>query len=97
MVKWFTEAFGREEGKTADFSGAIIPYDIKVDLCSQLNELYKYQRSTSFTDLGPWSHRFSSFKIFKTETAGLFETTCKLHVELSWGWEIKSFHPGFHP
>ena len=38
------------------FSETIVVYDIKVGRCSQLNEymkLYEYQRSRSFTDLGP--------------------------------------------
>ena len=37
-----------------DFSETIIVYDIKVGICSELNEnmnLYAYQRSMSFTDL----------------------------------------------
>ena len=39
-----------------DFSETIEVYDIKVGRCSQLNEYMKlseYQRSRSFTDLGP--------------------------------------------
>ena len=47
-----------------EFSEAIIAYDIKVDLCNQLHELHKYQRSRSFIDLGPRFLRFSNFKIF---------------------------------
>ena len=42
--------------KTMDFSETILVYDIEVGRCSQLNEymkLYEYQRSRSFTDLGP--------------------------------------------
>ena len=42
--------------KTMEFSETIVVYDIKVGRCSQLNEymkLYEYQRSRSFTDLGP--------------------------------------------
>ena len=45
-----------EEGKTMDFSATIVVFDIKVGRCGQLNEymkLYEYQRSRSFTDLGP--------------------------------------------
>ena len=44
-----------EKGKTLDFSEIILVYDIKVGRCSQLNKymnLYEYQRSRSFTDLG---------------------------------------------
>ena len=39
-----------------DFSETIVVCDHKVNRCSQLNEfmkLYEYQRSRSFTDLGP--------------------------------------------
>ena len=39
-----------------DFSETIVVYDIKVGRCSQQEEymkLYEYQRSRSFTDLGP--------------------------------------------
>ena len=45
-----------ENVKTMDFSETIVVYDIKVSRCSQLNEymkLYEYQRSSSFTKLGP--------------------------------------------
>ena len=48
-------AFVREKVKTMDFSETIVVYDIKVRICSQLNEymkLYEYQRSSSLTDLG---------------------------------------------
>ena len=57
-------AFVWEKGKTMDFSETIIVYDIKVGRCSQLNEymnLYEYQRSGTFIDLGPGSLRFSIF------------------------------------
>ena len=45
-----------EKGKTMDFSETIVVCDIKINRCRQLNEymkLYEYQRSRSFTDLGP--------------------------------------------
>ena len=61
---WVTKAFVWEKGKAVDFSEAVVAYDIKADLGTQLNELYKYQRLRSFTGLGPRSLRFSSFKIF---------------------------------
>ena len=64
-----------------EFSEAIIAYDIKVDLCNQLQELHKYQRSRSFIDLGPRFLRFSNFKIFKATR--LCET--ELHIESYWG------------
>ena len=37
------------------FSETVVVYDIKVDRCSKVNEcmnLYEYQRSRSFIDLG---------------------------------------------
>ena len=49
-------AFVWEKGKTMDFSETIVVCDIKINRCRQLNEymkLYEYQRSRSFTDLGP--------------------------------------------
>ena len=39
-----------------DFSEIIVVYDINVSRCSELNEymeLYEYQRSRLFIDLGP--------------------------------------------
>ena len=45
------------------FSETFVVYDIKVGRCSQLNEyvnLYEYQRSRSFIDLGP-NHSDSIF------------------------------------
>ena len=51
-------AFVWEKGKTMDFSETIVVYDVKVGRCSLLNEcmnLYEYQRSRSFIDLGPRS------------------------------------------
>ena len=48
-------AFVWEKGKRMDFSEIILIYDIKVGRCSQLNKnmnLYEYQRSRSFIDLG---------------------------------------------
>ena len=59
-------AFVWEKGKTMDISETIVVYDIKVGRCSYLNEymdLYEYQRSRSFTDLGPRSLRFNIFKL----------------------------------
>ena len=49
-------AFVWEKDKTMDFSETIVVYDIKVGICSQLNEymkLYKNQRSMSLIDLCP--------------------------------------------
>ena len=61
-----TYAFVWEKGKTMDFSETIVVYDIIVGRCSKVNEymnLYEYQRSRSFIDLGPRSLRFNSFKL----------------------------------
>ena len=59
-------AFVWEKGKTVDFSETVVVFDIKVGRCSQLNEcinLYEYQRSRSFIDLGRRSLRFNIFKL----------------------------------
>ena len=56
-------AFVWEKGKTMDFSETVVVFDIKVGRCCQLNEymnLYEYQRSRSFIDLGPRSSHFIS-------------------------------------
>ena len=53
-----------EKGKTMDFSETVVFHDIKVGRFSQLNEymnLYEYQRSRSFIDLGP---NYPDSKIF---------------------------------
>ena len=58
-------AFASEKGKAMDFSETIVVYDVNVGRCSQLNDymnLYEYQRSRSFIDLGPRSLRFNIFK-----------------------------------
>ena len=44
-----------------------VAYDIKDGRCGQLNKLinlYEYQRSVSFIDVGPRSLRFNIFKLF---------------------------------
>ena len=59
-------AFVSEKVKTMDFSETIVVYDIKVGRCSQLkyiHEVYEYQRSRSFIDLGP-NHSDSIFLNF---------------------------------
>ena len=61
-----THAFVWEKCKTMDFLETMVVFDIKVGRCSQLNEymnLYEYQRSRSFIDLGPRSLRFNIFKL----------------------------------
>ena len=58
-------AFVWEKGKTMDISENIVVCDIKVGRCSYQNEymnLYEYQRSRSFLDLGRRSLRFNIFK-----------------------------------
>ena len=58
-------AFVWENGKTMDFSETIVVCDVKVGRCCQINDymnLYEYQRSSSFTDLGPRSLSFNIFK-----------------------------------
>ena len=70
----------------------IIVYDIKVGICSELNEninLYQYERSMSFVDLGSRSIRFNIFKlIFSLETAK--PTEAKFHMEPQWDSGMKS-------
>ena len=49
-------AFVWEKVKTMDFSETVVVYDIKVGICSQLNEymkLYEYQWSRSLIDQVP--------------------------------------------
>ena len=64
-----------------DFSETILVYDIKVDRCSQLNEyvnLYEYQRSRSFTDLGPNLSDSVFLNVFSSITTRPIEA--KFHV-----------------
>ena len=59
-------AFIWGKGKTMDISETIVVYNVKVGRCSSLNEymdLYEYQRSRSFIDLGPRPLRFNIFKL----------------------------------
>ena len=75
-------AFVWEKGKTMDFSETIVVCDHKVNRCSQLNEymkLYEYQRSRSFTDLGPNLSDSIFLNLFSSITTWLIET--KFHVE----------------
>ena len=69
-----------EKFKTMDFSEIIVDYDIKVGRCSQPNEymkLYEYQRSRSFTDLGP-NHSYSIFLIFFSSVIADFNISSAL-------------------
>ena len=77
-------AFVWEKGKTMDFSETIVVYDVKVGRCSYLNEymnmnLYEYQRSRSFIDLGPMSLRFTFSNFFSLKTARPIEA--KFHLK----------------
>ena len=56
--------------------------------------LYEYQRSRSFIDLGPRSLRFTFSNFFSLETARLIEA--KFHVEPPWdgGMKVCSNGPG---
>ena len=56
--------------------------------------LYEYQRSRSFIDLGPRSHRFTFSNFFSLETTRPIEA--KFHVEPPWdgGMKICSNCPG---
>ena len=49
--------------------------------------LYEYQRSRSFIDLGPVSHRFTFLNFFSLETALQIEAT--FHVKTPWDRGMK--------
>ena len=69
-----------EKVKTMGFSETVVVYDIKVGRCSQLNEylkLYEYQRSRSFTDLGP-NHADSIFLNFFSSITADFNISSAL-------------------
>ena len=73
-------AFVWEKVKTMDFSKTIVVYDIKVGVCSQLNEymkLYEYQRSRSFIHLGP-DHSDSKFWNFFSSITADFKISSAL-------------------
>ena len=64
-----------------DFSETVVVYDIKVGRYSdEYMNLYEYQRSRSFIDLGPRSLGFNIFNFFFLETAWPIEA--KFYVEL---------------
>ena len=78
------------KGKTMDYSETIVDYDVKVGRCSKRNDcmnLYGYQRSKSFTDLGPRSLRFTFSYFFSLATAK--PIGAKFHVESPWDRGIK--------
>ena len=86
---WFLMLLYGQKGKTMDFSGTIVVYDVKVGRCSLLNEymnLYEYQRSKSFID-HPSSLRFTFSNFFSLKTSRPIEA--KFHVEPPWDREWK--------
>ena len=59
-------AFVWEKGKPMDFSETIVVYDVKVGICNKRNNymnLYEYQRSRLFIDLGLRSLRFNMWRL----------------------------------
>ena len=79
-----------EKGKTLDFSETFVVYDIKVGSCRQLNEymnLYKYQRSRSFIDLGPNLSDSIFLNFISSITTRPIEA--KFHIKPSWNWGTK--------
>ena len=76
--------FYMRKRQALDFSEAIEAYDIKVDICNQLNDFFfintKAQSFIDPFDLYPGCLRFSYLIFFTSKTAGLIET--KLHVAL---------------
>ena len=58
-----------------------------MQLTKWVNELYEYQRSVSFIDLGLRSLRFTFSNFFSLETARLIEV--KFHMEPPWDGRMK--------
>ena len=81
-----------------DFSETIVVYDVKVGkCCNELNDyikLYEYQRSRSFTDLGPRSPRFNILFFFSLETAKPIEAKFHLYPPWDEGTKVCSNGPG---
>ena len=79
-------AFVWEKCKTVYFfSETTVVYDIKVGRCSQLNEymnLYEYQRSRSFSDLGPNPSDSIFLNFFSSITTWPIEA--KFYVKSPW-------------
>ena len=76
--------------KTMDFSEIIVVCDIKVGICSELNEymkLYEYQKSRSLTDLGPNLSDSILLNFFSKITTKPIEAKC--HMEPPWMGEWK--------
>ena len=82
-----------------DFSETIVVLDVKVGRCSLLNDymnLYKYQRSRSFIDLGPRSLIFNILLLllFYLETAKPIEAKFYLYPSWDGGTKVCSNGPG---
>ena len=81
--------YGKKE-KQLIFSETIVVYCIKVGRCSNLNEfmnLYEYQRSGSFIDLGPRSVSFNIFKLLFLRNR--WADWSRISVEPPWDGEQK--------
>ena len=88
-------AYVWEKVKTMDFSETIAVYDIKIGRCSQLNEnmkLYEYQRSRSFTDLGPNLSDSIFLNFFSSITTWPIEA--KFYMEPAWDGGTKAYSNG---
>ena len=88
-------AYVREKVKTMDFSETIVVYDIKIGRYSQLNEymkLYEYQRSRSFTDLGPNLSDSIFLNLFSSITSWPIEA--KFYMEPAWDGGKKAYSNG---
>ena len=76
-----------------DFSETIVVYDIKVGICSQLNEymkLYEYQRSRSLIGLGIHHRVLESYQVCSNDTPGLnltYFTARSNSVPYAFVWE----------
>ena len=80
------------KGKTVDFSETIVVYDIRVGRCCKLNgymNLYQYQRSRSFIDLGPRSLRFNIAKFIFLRNRKADLSHMIFQVEPPWDGRMK--------
>ena len=72
MARSYLIPYGVVKGKTVDFSETVVFIDIKVGRFSPLNEymnLYEYQWSRSFIDLGPNHSRSIFLNFFSSITS----------------------------
>ena len=82
---WFLMLLCGKKVKQWIFSETIVVYYIKVGRCSQLNnnmQLYEYQRSRLFIDLGP-NHSDSGFLNF------FFSITADFNISAALRWAIQ--------